>query len=51
VAEFLTKEISVDTFVNIMDQYYPAYKAFDHPEREQPRVSEKSCTENIVLML
>jgi len=32
VAEFLAKEIPVNTFVNIMDQYYPAYKAFDHPE-------------------
>lgn len=31
VVEFLAKEVSVNTFVNIMAQYYPAYRAFDHP--------------------
>jgi putative pyruvate formate lyase activating enzyme len=51
VAEFLAKEISVDTFVNIMDQYYPAYKAFDHPElrrritREEYREALKTAQE------
>jgi len=32
VMEFLAEDISVNTFVNIMDQYYPAFKAFRHPE-------------------
>ncbi len=33
IMEFIAEEISKDTFVNVMDQYYPAYKAFDHPKR------------------
>ncbi len=32
IAEFLAKEVSPRTFLNVMDQYYPTYKAFDHPE-------------------
>jgi putative pyruvate formate lyase activating enzyme len=31
VAAFLAQEISADTFVNVMDQYHPAYHAFEHP--------------------
>jgi len=51
VAEFLAEEISANTFVNIMDQYYPAYKAFDHPElnrritREEYREALKKARE------
>lgn len=32
VVEFLAGEISKKTFVNLMDQYYPACRAFLHPE-------------------
>lgn len=32
IMEFLAKEISPDTFVNIMDQYYPAHEARRFPE-------------------
>ncbi|MEW5953331.1 MAG: radical SAM protein [Bacillota bacterium] len=32
VFEFLAREISPRTFVNIMDQYYPAYRAREYPE-------------------
>lgn len=32
IAKFLAKEVSPRTFLNVMDQYYPTYKAFDHPE-------------------
>ena len=32
VFEFLAQEISPRTFVNIMDQYYPAYRARNYPE-------------------
>lgn len=32
VMGFLAGEISKNTFVNVMEQYYPAYKAFDYPE-------------------
>ncbi|UCG78700.1 MAG: radical SAM protein, partial [Nitrospirota bacterium] len=32
VVRFLAEEISADTYLNVMDQYRPCYKAFDHPE-------------------
>ncbi len=31
VMKFISTEISRNTYVNIMDQYYPAYKAFQKP--------------------
>jgi len=31
VVKFIAEEISKDTYINIMDQYHPCYKAFDHP--------------------
>jgi putative pyruvate formate lyase activating enzyme len=31
VVKFLTKEISKNTYINIMDQYHPCFKAFDNP--------------------
>lgn len=32
VFEFLAGEVSQNTFVNVMDQYYPAFRAFNYPE-------------------
>jgi len=32
IFEFLAKEISKNTFINIMDQYRPCYQAYQHPE-------------------
>jgi len=32
VFEFLAGEVSKNTFINIMDQYYPAFKASSYPE-------------------
>ncbi|HSW62470.1 MAG TPA: radical SAM protein [Dissulfurispiraceae bacterium] len=32
VMRFLADEISVDTYVNVMDQYHPCHKACDFPE-------------------
>lgn len=32
VMKFITKEISKNSYVNIMDQYYPSNKAFQFPE-------------------
>jgi putative pyruvate formate lyase activating enzyme len=29
--KFLAEELSRDTYVNIMDQYRPCYKAHEHP--------------------
>ena len=31
VVKFIAEEISKNTYVNIMDQYHPCYKAFDYP--------------------
>jgi putative pyruvate formate lyase activating enzyme len=32
VIDFIANEISADTYINIMDQYHPAYKAFNYGE-------------------
>jgi len=32
ILEFIAREISTNTYINIMDQYYPAYKARQYPE-------------------
>ncbi len=31
VVHFIADEISKNTYINIMDQYHPCFKAFDHP--------------------
>ncbi|MCL4456878.1 MAG: radical SAM protein [Nitrospirae bacterium] len=31
IVKFIADEISPNTYINIMDQYYPCYKAFEHP--------------------
>jgi putative pyruvate formate lyase activating enzyme len=33
---FLADDISRDTYVNVMDQYHPAAKAFRHPVLNRP---------------
>jgi putative pyruvate formate lyase activating enzyme len=32
VIDFIADEISTDTYINIMDQYRPAYQAYRYPE-------------------
>jgi len=32
IVQFLAREISPDTYLNLMDQYRPCYQAFKHPE-------------------
>ena len=32
IVNFLAKEISKDTYINIMDQYYPAFNSLKYPE-------------------
>lgn len=32
VVDFIVEELTVDSYLNLMDQYYPTYKAFDFPE-------------------
>ncbi|HLB80874.1 MAG TPA: radical SAM protein [Dongiaceae bacterium] len=36
VLRFLAEEISRDTYVNLMDQYRPCYRAGDYPELDRP---------------
>ncbi len=35
VMQFLAREISPDTYVNVMDQYRPAYRAGEYPELDR----------------
>ena len=36
VLAFLATEISRDTYLNLMDQYYPCYRAWDYPPLDRP---------------
>jgi putative pyruvate formate lyase activating enzyme len=36
IARFLAEEISCDTYINVMDQYRPCYKASELPPLERP---------------
>lgn len=36
IAEFLVREVSPHTYVNVMAQYHPAYRAWDYPELSRP---------------
>jgi putative pyruvate formate lyase activating enzyme len=41
VARFLVDEISPDTYTNIMAQYYPCYKASEHPPLDRRLTNEE----------
>ena len=41
IFNFLAREISTNTFLNIMDQYYPCYQAFEYPELARPITPEE----------
>jgi putative pyruvate formate lyase activating enzyme len=36
VLSFLAREISTDTYINLMDQYRPCYRADEYPELSSP---------------
>jgi len=36
VLEFLAREVSPDTYLNVMDQYHPCYRAEEHPPLDRP---------------
>jgi putative pyruvate formate lyase activating enzyme len=36
ILEFLAKEISLHTYVNLMDQYHPCYRAAEYPLLDRP---------------
>jgi len=48
VVRFLAEEISRDTFINIMDQYRPSYRANEYPELDR-LVTAEECREAIDL--
>ena len=41
IFDFLAKEISPDTYINIMDQYYPAFHAKDFPPLDRKLKSQE----------
>lgn len=43
VAHFLAEEISRDTYINVMAQYHPCYKAREHPPLDR-RITPKEYT-------
>ena len=46
VARFLAKEISRDTYINVMAQYHPAYKASEHPPLDR-RITPKEYAQAV----
>jgi putative pyruvate formate lyase activating enzyme len=48
IFEFIAKEISKNTFLNIMSQYWPAYKAHQYPELSR-RITKEEFQEAINL--
>ncbi len=46
VVRFIAEEISRETYINIMDQYYPCYKASDYPPINR-RITGKEYAEAI----
>jgi putative pyruvate formate lyase activating enzyme len=50
VVRFIAEEISKNTYINIMDQYYPCYKAFKHPLLAR-RITTREYTEAIKMAM
>jgi putative pyruvate formate lyase activating enzyme len=50
VVRFIAEEISKNTYVNIMDQYRPSYKADKYLPRDR-RITSKEFTEAVNLAL
>jgi putative pyruvate formate lyase activating enzyme len=48
VVKFIAEEISKDTYINIMDQYHPCFKAFDNPPLNR-RITDTEFSEAIKL--
>jgi putative pyruvate formate lyase activating enzyme len=46
VVKFIAGEISKDTYINIMDQYHPCFKAFDNPPLDR-RITGREYSEAI----
>ena len=48
VVKFLAEEISKNTYINIMDQYHPCFKAFDNPPLNR-RITVKEYSDAVQL--
>jgi putative pyruvate formate lyase activating enzyme len=48
IVQFIAEEISKDTYINVMDQYHPCYKAFDNPPLNR-RITNKEYKEALRL--
>jgi len=46
VVKFIAGEVSKDTYINIMDQYHPCFKAFDNPPLDR-RITGREYSEAI----
>lgn len=46
VVEFMAEEISKNTYINIMDQYHPCFRAFDFPELSR-RISAREYADAV----
>ncbi|MBI2312274.1 MAG: radical SAM protein [Betaproteobacteria bacterium] len=43
VLAFLADRVSPDTYLNIMDQYHPSYRADEHPPFDRPITRQEYC--------
>ncbi len=50
VVKFISREISKNTYINIMDQYHPCFRAFDMPPLNR-RITDKEYRDAIQLAL
>ncbi|MDX1295078.1 MAG: hypothetical protein R3302_02355 [Sulfurimonadaceae bacterium] len=48
VFRFLAEEVSKDTYINIMDQYYPSYNSSEYPELSR-RISPEEYEEAVAM--
>ena len=46
IIRFIAEEISKETYINIMDQYHPCFKAFDNPPLDR-RITDKEYSDAI----
>jgi len=44
IFEFLAREVSADTYVNIMGQYRPEYRASEYPEIDRRPTADELAT-------
>jgi putative pyruvate formate lyase activating enzyme len=44
VLRFVAEELSRDAWINLMDQYYPAYRAYDYPELRRGITAQEYAT-------